>query len=507
MKKIIGAILCPLILSACDNSLEDCGIMEEPPTMQEGVQAHVTDYTFATDVTRSTITPTDKGLSFAWAEGDQIGIYAENSMASFNIKTFGEDAKSAKFDGGGFALVENIAYFALYPYTPNATNKSEVKVSYKEQVQLTNNSTEHLSATDYMTAQTVATGPNTADFNFKHLNAVMRIKVTLPVAGRYTKLAVSAADDAFTTEGVIDLTSATPQIQPETRSKELSLQLGSDGIEFTASNLQLTTYFIVAPTDLRGKNLTITVTNSNGDEYISEASGLNMEAGKAYGYSVEHMSIDLGLPSGVLWATTNVGAKTPTAAGGYYSWGESFERDNYGWSTYSFCKGNNKSMTKYGMTDEWGVKDGLSTLEPADDTATQLWGSHWRMPTNQECEELISQCYWAWYANYEGSGMAGYAVFKVKNADDKGVNSLETKPKSEYKLEDKHIFLPAAGSKFDTTHYKYKVWGNYWSSNISEVYGYDGLTLSFWSDTKLLAASSKNYRYYGYSVRPVLNAR
>ena len=90
-----------------------------------------------------------------------------------------------------------------------------------------------------------------------------------------------------------------------------------------------------------------------------------------------HEYVDLGLPSGLLWATCNVGADVPEQAGNYYAWGETQTKETYTSSNYVYT--NNQislgdiAATKY-------------------DAARANWGGEWRMPSRQECSELLSNC-------------------------------------------------------------------------------------------------------------------
>lgn len=128
---------------------------------------------------------------------------------------------------------------------------------------------------------------------------------------------------------------------------------------------------------------------------------------KAY-YNVEHVNetvfyeevvtpdinhqfeyVDLGLPSGTLWATCNVGAMNPEYGGDCFAWGETEHKSNFEWSNYKWAIANDESsysLTKYGKNDQ------QTTLLPEDDAATVNWGADWRMPTKEEIQELIDNC-------------------------------------------------------------------------------------------------------------------
>lgn len=112
-----------------------------------------------------------------------------------------------------------------------------------------------------------------------------------------------------------------------------------------------------------------------------------------------HAYVDLGLPSGTLWATCNVGASHPEDYGSYFAWGETAPKETYSWANYRWCSGNIEpdgncyEMTKY-CDDSYyghnGFHDNLIVLKPSDDAATANWGNEWRTPTPEEWDELIT---------------------------------------------------------------------------------------------------------------------
>ena len=164
------------------------------------------------------------------------------------------------------------------------------------------------------------------------------------------------------------------------------------------------------------------------------------ECDKYNGYE----TIDLGLPSGLLWATFNVGATKPEEHGGYYAWGETEEKDNYGWSTYKYCNGSYDTMTKYCKVSSYGTVDNKTVLEPEDDVAHVKWGGSWRMPTKAELDELLNNCTWEWTTL---NGVNGYRITGSNGSC---------------------IFLPAAGWRDGTeTCYKGDI-SRYWSSSLRD---------------------------------------
>ena len=187
-------------------------------------------------------------------------------------------------------------------------------------------------------------------------------------------------------------------------------------------------------------------------------------------------AIDLGLPSGIKWASCNVGATSPEEYGGYYAWGETEEKSNYGISTYKYCNGSYNSMTKYCTNSYYGTVDNKTTLEPGDDVAHVKWGGSWRMPTQAEQDELRNNCTWTWSTL---NGVNGYRVT--------GPNGNS-------------IFLPAAGCRVVTAVLYQGSYGNYWSSSLYSYGNSHAYYLYFYSSDY---DWNDNSRYYGQTVRPV----
>ena len=186
--------------------------------------------------------------------------------------------------------------------------------------------------------------------------------------------------------------------------------------------------------------------------------------------------VDLGLPSGLKWATCNVGASAPEGYGGYYAWGETEEKSKYSWSTYKWCNGIDDTLTKYCTDSFFGTVDNKTVLDPEDDVAHVKWGGTWRMPTIEEQKELLNNCTCTWTTQNEVNG------YKVT-----GPNGNS-------------IFLPAAGFRDGTGTYDRGRYGFYWSSSLTSHYSPYACCLDF----DRVNYSSDTYNRAGYgSVRPV----
>ena len=191
----------------------------------------------------------------------------------------------------------------------------------------------------------------------------------------------------------------------------------------------------------------------------------------------EHAYIDLGLPSGLLWATCNVGSNAPEVYGDYFAWGETAPKDVYDWSTYHYCMDSSNTLTKYCNESNYGYNgftDNLTTLEPSDDVATTNWGSDWRMPTQAEFQELLDNTTVTWTRQ---NGVNGQ-LFTAANGNS--------------------IFLPAAGFRYGGS--LYDAGGLYWSSSLSTVYTYRARLFDFYSGYYFMSSIDRSC---GLSVRPV----
>ncbi len=141
-----------------------------------------------------------------------------------------------------------------------------------------------------------------------------------------------------------------------------------------------------------------------------------------------HEWVDLGLPSGTLWATCNVGANAPEDYGDYFAWGETKPKDNYDLNTYKWYNHDDMYYTKYnqsyssGYYDDSGnyvsvvTPDDKTELDPEDDAAYINWGPSWRMPTHEQQRELVEQCTWKWTTRngvygQQGTGPNGNTIF------------------------------------------------------------------------------------------------
>ena len=197
-----------------------------------------------------------------------------------------------------------------------------------------------------------------------------------------------------------------------------------------------------------------------------------------------HEYVDLGLPSGTLWATCNVGANKPEEYGDYFAWGETESKSTYNDFTYKWFAyeiiGTYRRFyaTKYCTNETYGIVDNKTTLELSDDAAHANWGGNWRMPTAIEQNELYSECTSNWTTH---NGVNGYK-FVGSNGNS--------------------IFLPAAGycSSIDEIQ-KLGEEGQYWSSSLDTTMS--KFAYLFCCDSNSIRYKSVGFRVIGESIRPV----
>ncbi len=185
--------------------------------------------------------------------------------------------------------------------------------------------------------------------------------------------------------------------------------------------------------------------------------------------------IELGLPSGRLWADRNVLAESPEDAGAFFSWGNvepHFPGNENDWGANAF--GYQFSREEYAKTEGSKLEDDIPATH---DAATVNLGKPWRMPSKEDFEELSEHCDWV---RKTINGVKGYLVTSKANGNT--------------------LFFPVAGIGYGTSLCYAGAYGRYWSRSLySSAYGY---TLHF--DSPGVSPASTNSRLFGFSVRAVM---
>lgn len=211
-------------------------------------------------------------------------------------------------------------------------------------------------------------------------------------------------------------------------------------------------------------------------------------------------AVDLGLS--VNWAKMNVGANDPEDCGLFFAWGETkgytsnisdghqFDYTEYKWMTEG--QSSPYWINKYQVADQWTdgcwfdsnqrfIGDGKKILELADDAAAANWGSSWRMPTIEDCQELINNCTAEWTRQ---NGTYGCKLTSKKNGNS--------------------IFLPASGIRASGGVLTWEGIGVYWSSSLKTTLGGCGFNFSANDGTSMYISTNDYSRNTGINIRPVM---
>ncbi len=190
--------------------------------------------------------------------------------------------------------------------------------------------------------------------------------------------------------------------------------------------------------------------------------------------------IDLGLSSGLCWATHNLGASEPEEEGKFFAWGEIEPKENYSYITYKWANLlEDNEYIKYVTKERYGFVDLRTTLGQEDDAANEILKSKWHIPTLQDAEELLRECT---VEKLEYKGVEGYYI--------KGPNGNV-------------IFLPAVGKMVKENYEECTDCGKYWTSTLHEDYQ-DQANVLFFNNVWSLEVN-KNPRREGLPIRPVIH--
>ena len=462
------------------------------------------------------------GLNVKWSVGDKI------SMNGCEL-TLKEGAGTTKgvFEG---TVTGTDPYYVGYPAEYISYDADPLSFSINIPATMT-----------YAAAKQIvpmAAVTNSVEGGLQFHNAVNMLKLQLKGGGdddnanKLKRIKLTSATSYLSGDISVTFDGATPTFNAITDG----VRLGKTMTVFFGDDLQLTdaakcVYIPLAK--IAGGDLTVRFYCANGkymekkvnvttdfNEVNNMLDGeLTVTADKEYEY------VDLGLQSGLLWATCNVGADSPEEYGWYFMWGSVTEGGdpNCRWAK---CPGNG-GKSRYDETafNEWEA-DNLTggVLNPGVDAAAANWGGAWRMPTSAEWKELTDNTYMEWVYGYGGGVVPGFVVYKAKDEADKGLMRIELTEdpdayewhtvdkegneaslKGEYSLLDAHLFLPAAGSREGNISLEPGHFPEYWSSSLessepSEAYIGAGTPGGFCPDCSA-------YRSTGYSVRPVLSSR
>lgn len=453
-----------------------------------------------------TKTSLDSYGNVLWKQGDQVSIFAGSTINERYQVTDASEGRTAAamyqvtspgFVAGG-EITNNVAF---YPYAATTGIAKRGGGTY-----LISDVT--LPATQYYANVSFGNGAfpmaavtsSASDYNLKFKNVLGGLKLQLTGTAVITSISVTGNNDEILC-GAAEVTvsnTGVPTISlTDETAKTVTLDCG-DGVQLDAETA--TAFIIALPAMTMEGGFTVTVADTDGGQMeikstriqtITRSNLLKMPAVAYEGTPVTtHEAIDLGLTSGLKWATCNVGANAPEEYGDYFAWGETEpyyssqdpltwkegKTAGYYWSSYKWCNGSSNTQTKYCTDSSYGTVDNKTVLDPEDDAAAVNWGGTWRMPTDAEWTELRTECTWTWTTQ-------------------NGVNGrLVTGPNGN------SIFLPAAGYRYNTDLILAGSVGYCWSSSLNTFSPGRAYYVCFHSGN---VYGGSGYRCNGWSVRPV----
>ena len=411
------------------------------------------------------------GLQTTWAQAFRV-YQSDGTLFQFSLKT-----DSIVFDNG----LSGDEVFG--PFTP--VNFCIAKTWYKSKTETVTFNAD--GTTDYMEGATYEFMPYQGNIIiYNASNVPMSILKVYKLTSEAMIVGKPGSDDFSVWSIDIPV-----QLVKDIQLSETSITLGSDkthrlsatvlpadadnsAVVWESSNADVATVIngLVVAIAPGTSTITCSATDGSGVKTECQVTVLNGNSGTLDG----HVYVDLGLPSGTLWATCNVGANSPEEYGDYFAWGETKPKSYYGWGTYKYSNG---TMTKYCTSSEYGAVDNKTELEPSDDAATVNWGVDWQMPSLEQFEELINSSYTTTTLTTM-NGKYGRKITSKSNGNS--------------------IFLPVAGYRYDTSLGGAGSYGYYWSRSLNTSGSSNAYYLYFGSSN---VNTSNGSRYYGQSVRPV----
>ena len=439
-------------------------------------------------------------LLIRWHEDDRVSIFNKltyNQQYQFTGKTGDKTGDFQKVEGDGYVTGNTINdIVAVYPYQQGTSIAEDEALSVElpaDQVYAQNSFGRGTNTMVSVTSGNVLMFKNVGAYLMFSLYGEDISVSSITLKGNNGE---KLSGKAYVTMPLNDVPSTQVVGDATDASSAITLRCETP-VALNASAAECTEFWFVVPPVTFSRGFTITITQANGgtvEKSTSRSVSLTRNKRSRMEPVVvekaalpEPEMVDLGLS--VMWATCNVGASSPEEYGDYFAWGETEPKTDYSWATYKWSNGNSW-LTKYNTDSLYGSVDFMTALESQDDAARANLGGSWRMPTEVEVEELISNCTITPVEDYNGSGVNGCVI---------------TSNVSGYT--DKYIFLPFAGGRDNDVILGIGQGCFCWSSCSTASYpgalgNAAALVIGVENDTKIVWCSGY-YRYYGFSVRPV----
>lgn len=438
-KSVLSCISILLLFSCSSEKLETDRMIADGPVGGTVDRVIVMSKPFEYEGnTKTALTATDSGLSFAWSSYDALGVFpiapTTNNQAKqeLNVPANCEtDAHYASFDGAGWALIKGNTYAAYTPYNgnlPASTPYTAVPIDMTGQdgtLATIGQKYDYMYAPSSFSAENCASGAaHEVVFDFNHAISIIQLRLTMPEPQTLKNITLTNknGDKVWATDATMNV--STGEVTPTATSSSISLDLENLYVD---EDNELVIYVAALPTTTG--ELQLTAVTDEGAEYTASLASKTLESGKAYRYTASdfiysadgridgHEYVDFIT---VRFATMNIGATSPWDVGNYYAWGETDVKTSYSWATYKWCNGTDNSITKYCTDSSFGTVDNKTVLDQEDDVAAINWGGGWHTPTIGDFMQLTRNSFWVWTSNYNNTNLSGFIVFKAKRYSDRG---------------------------------------------------------------------------------------
>ena len=474
--------------------LASCSIQEEDFKVPE--QDAIIFYASFEEPSEETRVYANENLYLRWTADDRVSIFNKityNQQYKFLGETGDNSGGFNRVDAAEFVTGNEIPHVvSVYPY------QEGTKISEEEVLTLTLPAEQHYAENTFgLGANTMVSVSSDNDLQYKNVGGYLRLSLygesmsvsSITLKGNNGEKLAGTASVTMLVDGVPSVEMASDATTDITLICERPVTLGANAEESTEF------WFVVPPVTF-DKGFTVSITKTSGSvfekstsrsltierNHLSKMSPIKVEGGAPTTPIPE--AIDLGLPSGLKWASFNVGASKPEDAGDYYAWAEiepyysgldpltwkEGKEDGYWYTSYKWLN-ENLEFTKY-------ITDGKMVPDLEDDVAHVKYGGKWRMPTDAEWTELRENCTWTWTTQGD---IMGYLVTASN---------------------DNSIFIPAVGAWYMTERQAVGTYGYYWSANLDPNRPGCAWDVSFGSG--FVARNSTDVAiWYGLSIRPV----
>ena len=447
----------------------------------------------------------NENLFLRWTADDRVSIFNKltyNQQYKFTGETGDNSGEFNRVDAAEFVTGNPIPHVvSVYPY------QEGTKISEEEVLTLTLPAEQHYAENTFgLCANTMVSVSEDNVLQYKNVGGYLVIKLygegvsvsSITLKGNKGEILAGDATVTMPVDGYPSVEMASDATTEITLVCDTPVRLAANAEESTPF------WFVIPPVTF-DNGFTASISQANGNIFekstsksitiersnLSKMSPMEVEEGTPATPLPD--AVDLGLPSGLKWASFNLGATKPEEYGDYYAWGETEpyysslnpltwkegKEAGYKWSSYKWCMGSYNTMTKYCSNSEYGYvgfTDTKTVLDSEDDAASVNLGGNWRMPTDADWTELRVHCSWSWTTQ---NGVYGRLVT--------GSNGNS-------------IFLPAAGGRYTTNLSDAGSFGYYWSSSLFTDYPNGAWHVYFNPDNGYRGSTN---RYYGLSVRPV----